>query len=107
MTWIMRNDVVDYILESYQPDKQGRKRQFIWETSDGDIVIGNTRAFADHLYARYQKAPNKTGWMEVHRVLRACGDQLFQKHPRSSPRHKPFINQEPDFRVLVKNSNRE
>jgi hypothetical protein len=52
MRWFEKPEILDYIVEAYQ-GLDGRKRQFLWEETNGDLVIGNSRAFADHLSEKF------------------------------------------------------
>jgi len=85
MKWFELKEVLSYIVDCYvgaEPDRSQRavKRQFIWEEPNGDLVIGNTRAFSDHLTAKFG-LPTPTAWMGVHEALSAMGEVLFERAP--------------------------
>ena len=105
MRWFERSETLDYIVASYAGVEAG-KRQFIWEQPNGDIVLGNTRAFADHAEAHFKLPAAPSRWTEVHKVLRELGETIkeIKRHPRNHGR--PFHNQEPEVRVLHPRSQR-
>lgn len=101
MKWAERDDVLSYIIDCYQ-GVENRTRQFIWETGDGDIVIGNARAFANHLSHRFGIRETPTSWMSLHEVLRAVGEVVEVHSPRTKKPGRKFKNQEPQWRVIRK-----
>lgn len=100
MRWYERPEILAYLVNSYA-GLEGRKRQFIWE-QDGNIVIGNSRAFADHLSQKFGLNLSDRAWMAVHEALRALGEvvELHSKHVRGQG--KKFRNQQPEVRVIRK-----
>ena len=105
MQWFERPEVLDYLVRSYAGLDKG-KRQFIWEDENGDVVIGNTRAFTDHLSRQFQIPLTSTSWSKVHEALRELGEVAREYTPRSNSLGKHFVNQEPIVRVIRKKENR-
>jgi len=101
MRWFEKPEVLDYIVNAYQ-GMDGRKRQFIWEEPNGDILIGNSRAFADHLSERFGLQLTDKAWMAVHDCLRMLGEIAQVHKPHGEPKGRRFHNQEPEFRILKK-----
>lgn len=106
MRWFERSDVLGYIVNCYQ-GTEGRKRQFVWEEPNGDIVIGNTRAFGDHLNTRFNLELTPTSWMAIHEALRAMGEVLHEYSPRTHVRGQRFKNQVPEVRILKRADRRK
>jgi hypothetical protein len=98
MKWFEHKDVLSYIIDSYA-GVDGRKRQFIWEEK-GEILIGNSRAFTDHLNEKFDLHRTNTSWVALHAVLRALGEVVNGYTPRSHVRGGKFKNQEPEVHVL-------
>jgi len=101
MRWFEQPAVLSYIIDCYA-GVEGVKRQFIWEEPNGDVVIGNTRAFTDHVSARFSLGRTSTSWTDIHEVLRALGEIVHLKAPRARILGKKFHNQEPEIRILKK-----
>ena len=99
MKWAEKPEVLSYIVDCYQ-GVDGKKRQFIWEADNGDIVIGNARAFTDHVSTKFNLGKTATSWVEVHHVLRALGEIAQIHRPRTTIRGGKFRNQEPEVRIL-------
>jgi hypothetical protein len=100
MRWFEKPEVLDHIIESYA-GIDGRKRQFIWEELSGDTVIGNSRAFADHLRAKFGIAElGDKSWMAVHEALRALGEVAQVHAPHRAVHGRKFINQRPEVHVI-------
>src|SRR5262245_1109599 len=97
--WYEKSEIVDYVIECYAGVDAGR-RQFIWEEPNGDIVIGNARAFTDHVGEKFGVAVTPTAWMRVHDVLRALGEIVHAAKHDGSRVGKKFKNQEPHSHVL-------
>jgi hypothetical protein len=97
--WFDRSEILDAIITSYAGVENG-KRQFIWESENGDVVLGNARAFSDHLEARFGLPKRPGRWTAVHRVLHELGEAVksINAHPGKKGQH--FRNQEPEMRVL-------
>jgi len=109
MKWFEQKEVLSYIVDCYagaEPDRSQRavKRQFIWEEPNGDLVIGNTRAFGDHLTAKFGLHSTPTAWMGVHEALRAMGEVLFERAPNAHHPGKKFKNQQPEIRIIKRKS---
>lgn len=103
MKWTERPDVLSYIVDCYAGTEKARgtrKRQFIWEDEDGDIVIGNSRAFTDHVSHRFSIPLTSTSWAAIHNTLHALGEVVHEMKPRSGVRGGRFKNQEPETRVI-------
>jgi len=103
MKWYERADVLDHIVQSYAgvDNVDGRQqRQFIWDEPNGDLVIGNTRAFTDHLSAKFELRLTTTEWSGVHAALRAMGEVARVLSPRVNIRGTKFKNQEPKTHVI-------
>jgi len=99
MKWFEQKEVLSYIIDSYA-GVDGYKRQFIWEEKSGDVVIGNTRAFTDHLSERFDLHKTSKAWTDVHTALRALGEIVHPYTPRTRVLGKRFKNQEPEVRIL-------
>lgn len=99
MRWYQRDDVVDYVCKCYAGVDQGR-RQFIWEDENGDVLIGNTRAFTEHCGAKFGVEVTKTAWMRIHDLLRALGEVVHVVQHDGSRAGQKFRNQEPKSHVL-------
>lgn len=99
MRWVERPDILTYLVECYA-GVEGKKRQFIWEDVDGNIVIGNSRAFTDHMAWKFHLKKTSTSWVAVHSVLRELGEVVQEHAPRTHFPGKKFRNQEPEIRIL-------
>ena len=106
MKWYERSEVVSYIIDCYAGIEEHKKRQFIWEQSNGDVVIGNTRAFTDHLAEKFNLPLTSTSWSSVHAALREMGEVLTEYSPRTKKLGTRFHNSEPEVRVLKPASSR-
>ena len=107
MRWYEKPPVLDYIVSCYAgvDQENGRvRRQFIWETNDGDLVIGNSRAFSEHLSQRFGLELKKTAWMCIHELLRALGEVAQTHSPRMHHPGRKFKNQQPRLHVLRRKS---
>lgn len=93
------DDIVAYVCDCYA-GVEGRKRQFIWVDEKKDVVIGNCRAFGDHVAVKFGLDANPTFWMHIHALLRALGEVVQVHAAHSRKRGKKFKNQEPEVRVL-------
>ena len=106
MKWFERSDIVSYIVECYvgtDTNASGQQvRQFVWEDEDGNIVIGNPRAFGEHVQRHFDLPERSTRWMDIHQALRAMGEVLFEKRHDVVTRQpgKRFRNQDPEVRIL-------
>ena len=103
MKWVERPDILSYIIDCYA-GVDGNKRQFIWEEVSGDVVIGNARAFTDHVSERFGLGKANTAWTNVHEALRALGEVVHLKAPRARVLGGKFRNQEPETRIIKKRS---
>lgn len=103
MKWFEKSEVLSYIIECYA-GVDGRKRQFIWEEPDGTIVIGNSRAFTDHVSVKFSLEKTPTAWSGIHSALRELGEVVGPYSPRTHERGGKFKNQEPEVRVLKRRS---
>lgn len=99
MRWYEKPEVLDYIVASYAGVEDG-KRQFVWEELSGDIVIGNARAFTDHVSAKFGLDLEPTSWSGVHEAMRLLGEVARAYSPRANLRGTRFKNQEPEVRVI-------
>lgn len=99
MKWFEKPEVLDYIIECYQ-GTDGLKRQFVWEDDQGDVVIGNTRAFTDHVSVKFGLSRTSTSWSAMHEALRMLGEVVHPIGPRVHKRGLRFHNQEPEVRVI-------
>lgn len=99
MKWYEKPEVLSYIIDCYQ-GVDGGKRQFIWETPEGDVVIGNVRAFTDHVSEKFSLGLTSTEWSAVHEAMRMLGEVVHGYSPRTQVRGGKFKNQEPEVRVL-------
>lgn len=103
--WYEREDVLAYIIDSYagvgaSPHGNPR-REFMWEDpATGDVLLGNARAFADHVSERFALGLRSTAWSGLHEVLRRLGEAVGTYTPRARVRGGRFTNQEPDVRVV-------
>ena len=105
MKWAEKPEIVSYIVDCYagvEGEGAHAKRQFIWEQENRDVVIGNTRAFTDHLRRRFGLPERPTSWTAIHEVLRALGEVAHTYSPRVNIRGAKFKNQEPETRILKK-----
>jgi hypothetical protein len=105
MRWYEKPGVLDYVIECYAgTDKNERghqKRQFIWEDlRSKDVVIGNSRAFTDHVSEKFNLGLTSTDWSALHEAMRMLGEVVHQKAPRTQVRGKKFHNQQPEVRVI-------
>jgi len=99
MRWYERPEVLDYIINCYA-GMEGNKRQFLWELPSGDVVIGNSRAFTDHISEKFSMKRTATSWASVHEVLRAVGEVAHSYTPRCHMKGGKFVNQLPDMKVI-------
>ena len=102
MKWFERDAVVDYIIDCYAGVEQGGghvKRRFIWE-QEGDVVLGNARAFGDHLSEKFELGSSKTLWMGVHKALRSLGELAQCQGHKEKHLGRRFVNQEPEVHIL-------
>lgn len=103
MRWYEKPGVLDYIINSYAGVDvvDGKsKRQFLWDDEEGNTVIGNSRAFTDHLSAKFSLALTATSWGMVHEVLRALGEVAHNYQKRSKTLGKKFKNQQPESHII-------
>lgn len=105
MRWFEKYGVLDYVVECYA-GVEGSRRQFIWEQECGDIVIGNTRAFYDHLATKFDLSKKAHAWMELHVMLHELGEVVrqHQAHRLTGEKIGKFRNQEPKWRVIKRRS---
>lgn len=99
MKWWERPEIVDYIIDCYE-GTDGSKRQFMWEEPNGDIVIGNSRAFTDHLSQKFKLEIANTSWSGTHMALRSLGEKVHPYSPRVNKHGAKFHNQLPEVRVV-------
>ena len=99
MKWFEKPEVLDYIVSAYQGTDAG-KRQFVWEDEAGDVVIGNARAFTDHVSRKFELGLESTSWSGLHEVMRMLGEVVHPYSPRVRTKGGKFKNQEPEVRVL-------
>jgi hypothetical protein len=100
MRWYEKPEVLDYIVNSYAGVDHG-KRQFIWEDLETkDLLIGNSRAFTDHLSNKFNLDLTSTGWSAVHEALRMLGEVTHEYAPRVNKRGAKFKNQQPETHIL-------
>jgi hypothetical protein len=85
MRWYEKPEVLDYMIECYA-GTEGRKRQFIWETAAGDVVIGNARAFSDHVSDKFGLHLAHTSWSGLHEAMRMLGEVAVNYSPRAHER---------------------
>jgi hypothetical protein len=109
MRWFEKPEILSYIIESYAGCDETRtnrpKRQFIWEDADGNIVLGNGRAFGDHLTEKFGLSADDgaTRWIAVHQALRELGEVVGSTELRGPRQHvHKGKNQEPEIRILRK-----
>lgn len=103
MRWFEKPEVLDYIINSYAGIDvvNGKsKRQFLWEDENGDTVIGNTRAFTDHLSKKFTLGLTSTEWASLHEAMRALGEVAHVYSPRVNKPGNKFKNQEPEVHVI-------
>lgn len=101
--WVEKPEILSYIIDCYQgveKDNGARKRQFIWETSEGNIVIGNSRAFYIHITEKFGMATQATSWSEIHTVLHELGEIVNEYSPRVNKKGGKFKNQVPETRII-------
>ena len=101
MRWFERPEVLSYIIDAYQ-GMDGAKRQWAWEEENGDVVIGNARAFADHLSQRFHLELTDTAWSGLHEAMRMLGEVAKAYSPRARSRGGKFRNQQPEVRVITR-----
>ena len=99
MRWYEKTEVLDYVVSCYA-GTEGTKRQFIWEDAAGDVVIGNARAFVDHLSEKFGLGLTNKAWSGLHEAMRALGEVAHAYSPRTRVRGGKFRNQEPEVRVI-------
>jgi hypothetical protein len=71
--------VQSYIIEHYEGvalDGPKPVRQFMWADRDGEVWIGNSAAFAEHLAERFYFPPKKYDYVSVNSVLIECGERI-------------------------------
>jgi hypothetical protein len=107
MRWFERPDILSYIIECYAGTDEGHqggaRRQFIWEQPNGDMVIGNPRAFTDHVAEKFGIQLTPTSWSAVHAALRELGEVARENAPhRPKEGRQRFHNQQPEIRILKK-----
>lgn len=105
MRWYEKPEVLSYIVSAYAGVDKG-KRQFIWEDADGNVLIGNTRAFTDHLAVRFNLSRTETSWTAIHELMRALGEVARTYTARSQKLGKKFVNQLPVTRVIKRRSDK-
>jgi hypothetical protein len=103
--WFDQSDVLSHLIESYAGVENG-KRQFIWEQPNGDVVLGNARAFADHLEERFGLPSSPGRWTQLHMALRELGEAVKSIQYHGTRRGQHFKNQEPELRVIRRTQER-
>lgn len=109
MRWFEKPEVLSYIVECYagvETIGRRRVRQFVWEDADRNVVIGNPRAFVDHLSDKFELDLSTTSWSGLHEALRAMGEVAKAYSPRARERGGKFRNQELEVRVLKRGGSR-
>lgn len=100
MKWFEKPEVLDYIITSYAGVDKG-KRQFVWEEpGTKNILIGNSRAFTDHLALKFNLPLTSTGWASVHAALRMLGEVTHEYTKRVNIKGGKFKNQQPETHIL-------
>jgi len=82
--WAQRDDIISYIVDCYAGTEpkgdhgQARRRVYLWEDPrTGDVMMGNTEAFAEHLRERFDLLQDmRTIAQAVHKLLRELGEVL-------------------------------
>jgi len=101
MRWFEKPEILSYLVDCYQgtvTTKVGPKRQFIWEVENGDVVIGNTRAFADHLFTRFGLTDKACS--DVHEAMRELGEVTRELSPRLHHGTR-YREQKPEMKVII------
>lgn len=108
MRWFEKPEVLSYIIDSYQGTDERGKRQFVWEDpASGDVMIGNSRAFTDHLSEKFGLRLTATSWSGLHEAMRMLGEIAKTYSARSAKRGQRFRNQPPEARVLIRKGERQ
>jgi hypothetical protein len=85
--WIMRPEIIDYIIESYAGiERDGRPRRvFIWEEG-AEVYMGNCEAFLQHLAKRFELVVTLSATSQIHELLRELGEQVLSSATDRAPR---------------------
>jgi hypothetical protein len=88
--------VQSYIIEHYEgitEDGPKPQRQFMWADSEGEVWIGNSAAFAEHLAERFRFESRKYDYVSVNSVLLDCGERIEEYQRRAQTGYR--TGQEP------------
>ena len=105
MRWAEKSEILSYIIDAYQGTERAesngaQKRQFLWEEADGSLVIGNTRAFTDHVRHKFGLPANDRAWYGVHDALQAVGEVIIHRSAHRNHNVTKTRNQEPEVRII-------
>lgn len=109
MKWFERPAVLDYIINCYAGvETVGgtgfTKRQFIWEDEEHNIVVGNSRAFSDHVSKKFDLGLSDTTWCSLNKMLHAMGEVARATAPKVNKLGGKFKNLEPEVRIIKRKS---
>lgn len=79
-------DVQSYIIESYAGVEQvdGKPvRRFLWADGEGEVWIGNSAAFAEHLAEKFQYRARPYDYVNINRILIDAGERLIDRMGRT------------------------
>lgn len=107
--WFLRPEILNYIIDSHagveERDTGHRvkaRRVFIWVEPSGDVVIGNTQAFALHLREKFQLL-NTALASDIHQVMRDLGEVVDPDYPKTRAERKGKTNWKepaPDSKII-------
>lgn len=110
MKWYEEPKLLSYLIDCYvgtERSESGKeKRQFIWDAENGDLVIGNSKAFTDHLRKKFGLHESKGAWVGIHEVLRALGEVVQIHSQKKEIQGTRFKYPLPEIRILKKKENR-
>jgi hypothetical protein len=90
--------IQSYILECYEGTETSATclrptRLFMWADTEGEVWIGNSVAFAEHLAERFFFAPKKYDYVSVNSILIDAGERVERYKQREQTGER--TNQEP------------
>lgn len=97
---LSRTEIVDLIIDAYQGTNTKGAREFMWEREDGNVVIGNTRAFADFLGRKFGVAVTPESAHSIHSILRRLGEVTKPYEKRGGHTASQYRTPEPQERIV-------
>jgi hypothetical protein len=85
-------NVVSYVLDCYEGVElverasgvRQRVRQFMWAEADGEVWIGNSAAFAEHVARRFRYEHKTYDYVAINSILIDAGERILDRVERTA-----------------------